>query len=551
MNTVKLPKRVNHKTPMPLIADAYTVGSETFASKEAKRKSIYYITFRRILEKINPDVYAKGDNRIIFHGLSRILDYLFYDGVTKEEVEESVEFLSMGQVTSKGLMRYNFPKHLWDKIVSGYNGRPPLRIKALKEGSVCYPNEPVMTIENVDDAFSEGEMGEIAAWFESTLLKVWASSELVTQLVHWKEYCASIVRTVYGNTKTESEIQFLAGLMLFNFGCRAGMTPQESEWLGADFLLVFGGSDTLSGAYQAWKNGNKEPGIYTTVPALAHRNVQAYEKESDCYKTMYETSDDGAILSMVCDCYSSYDAVEKDLFPLAKHAAETNNGKTIIGRFDSGNPNEQVLWLCKFAHKHGLSTVEKILNKEWRFGTTLKMFEGDGMTFSKMKEINEELMAHGFPPFAWGAPYGQGGGVRNDLKRDNLSAKYALCAVGEELRPVCKFSETIEKTTLPGPLKVLRSKEALESKRTIVFMNEPGEDALIPYFDGSIKEEPFREGYGATFQEIRDRITEQFSSMPKTLTTEENHNYPISEAVHEKRIQLLKQYAPKKLAQNY
>jgi nicotinic acid phosphoribosyltransferase len=150
----------------------------------------------------------------------------------------------------------------------------------------------------------------------------------------------------------------------------------------------------------------------------------------------------------------------------------SGNGKVVVGRPDSGDPSEQVLWLCKIAHKHGLSTVQTILKKEWRFGTSLKFLEGDSMDWSKMKEINEDLILHGFPPFAWGL-YGVGGGLRK-ISRDDLSAKYALCAVGKDLKPVCKFSETLEKTTLPGPFKLLRSKEALESKKTIVGLDEDG-----------------------------------------------------------------------------
>ena len=108
------------------------------------------------------------------------------------------------------------------------------------------------------------------------------------------------------------------------------------------------------------------------------------------------------------------------------------NDKVIVGRPDSGDPEEQVLWLCKLAHKHGLSTVETILKKEWRFSTGLKFIEGDSMTFEKMKEINEELMLHGFPPFAWGL-YGVGGGLRK-LSRDDLSAK---SSAGERGRFCC------------------------------------------------------------------------------------------------------------------
>ncbi len=543
---VKLPKRKIHKTPRLLIADAYTISSNLFASEKAKEKSVYYITYRRVLEKINPDLYNKGDNRIIFTGLSRILDYLFYEPITHDEIDEAKKFLETAKITGTGLAPMYFPEELWRRIVDEFNGRPPLKIKAVAEGTVVYPNEPVVTIENMVEGF-----GEIAAWFESSLLKVWASTEMVTQLAHWLEYCVSVVDQVYKYTISKKQKYWLASLMLHNFGCRASTVPQESEWLGEDALYIFSGTDTFSGAYQAWKNSNETPGVAVSVYALAHRNVQGYENEDDCYQTMYDIANKGEILSQVADCYSFYDAVERKQLQLALKAKEENKNITIVSRPDSGVPEEQVLWLCKIAHKHGLSNVVKILNKEWRFGTNLKFIEGDGMTWSKMKEINEDLLLHGFPPFAWGVPYGVGGGLRNDIARDNLSAKYALCAIGNDLSPVCKFSETLEKTTLPGPFKLIREKEALENKKTIVALDEPGNDILEEYFNGADIHEPFKKAFGEDFNTIKSRIELQMSISPKSLTDEDNHNYPASDKIKQIRIQLLKKYAPKKLIQNY
>ncbi len=541
---VKLPKRKIHKTPRLLIADAYTISSDLFASDKAKEKSVYYITFRRVLEKIDPTLYAKGDNRIVFTGLSRILDYLFYEPITHEEIDETKRFLADKKVSTTGYKEMYFPEHLWREIVDKYNGRPPIKVRAMQEGSVVYPNEPVVVIENIPEGY-----GELAAWFESTLLKIWSSTQMVTQLAHWFEYCKGLVSHVYEDSITEDQKRFLAGLMLHNFGCRAGMVPQESEWLASDALYIFSGTDTFSGAYQAWKNADEETGIASSVLALAHRNVQGYDTEEDCHRKLNSVSSAGDIDSHVADCYSYFDTVEQILLPIAQENVAAGNGKIVVGRPDSGDPSEQVLWLCKLAHKHGLSTVETILNKEWRFSSGLKFIEGDGMTWQKMKEINEELIEYGFPPFSWGL-YGVGGGLRR-ISRDDLSAKYALCAVGKELQPVCKFSETLEKTTLPGPFKVLRSKEALEAKKTIVFPYEAGDDALVDYFDGSDIWDPFKEGYDDNFNVIKQRIASQWDTMPKTLSTADNHNYPASDEIKKVRIQLLKKYAPKKLAQNY
>lgn len=545
---VRLPLRRIHKTPRVLTADAYTIGSDLFQSTEARRFSEYYITFRRSLHKIDPDLYKKGDDRMIFVGLSRIIEKLFYDPVTHEELDEAVRFLKTAKVSANGLVSYNFPEAMWRRVVDSYNGRPPIQIRAMPEGSVVYPNEPVVCIKNT--APEDEMMGELAAWFESKLLQVWASSERVTQERHWLDECLAMVDKIEPGLLADKR-NFYASLMLHDFGDRAGMSDTESEEQGMYHLLVFPGTDTFSGAYQAWKNSGEAPGIAVSVLALAHRNVQAFVEEKDCYWNMYQTAENGSILSMVMDCYSFYDAVNNYALPIALDAKEKTNEKVIVVRPDSGDAEEQVLWVCKLAKRFGLYTERVINGKTWYFATNLKFIEGDGMTFNTMRKINETLMEHGFVPYSWGL-YGVGGGLRNNLKRDNFSAKYALCNVGHDRRPVCKFSEDLGKTTLPGPFKVLRDASSLASRKTVVFAHEPGIDALVEYFDGSRIYDPFGAiMFEENFMTTKARIAEQFPKMPLTLSTEDNHNYPASDQIKAVRLELLKKYAPRKRAENY
>lgn len=557
---VKLPKRKIHKTPRLLVTDAYTLGSHGFESAEAVEKSTYYVTFRKILFSINKDLYKEDDNRIIFNQFARILDYLLYEPITHAEIDATVEYVQNLKVTTTGLAKYNFPEAMWRRVVDEFNGRPPLKISAVREGSVVYPNEPAIMIS----CEVEG-MGDLAAWPESKILQVWASTEMTTQLEHWLLYCKEMVRKVYDTANEnespeayETRIDFLARLMLHNFGDRAGICPQESEWMGETALYTFGGTDTLAGGFQAFMNGNKQIGSSgVTVHALAHRNVQSFDEEFQAFRALYDSMDNNDIGSFVADCNDFWTAVEGDktgtdnsLLGLAKESERTGNGKIVVARPDSGVAVEQILWLCRLALNYGLYTEEIINGKTWRFATTLHFIEGDGMTWGEMREINDALLLQGFAPFSWGL-YGVGGGLRNGLKRDNLSAKYALCAVGKDDRPVVKFSETLGKTTLPGPFKLLRSPEALAAKKTVAFLDEEGENALVPYFNGENIWEPFCEGFNDDFFTIKARIAQQMATMPKSLSTPENLNYPATDAVKAMRIELLKKYAPKKLAQNY
>lgn len=541
MSKVILPARRVHETPRLLLADAYTVGSDFFESSKAIERSIYCILFRRELYKINPDLYTKGDNRIVFAGLQRILDRLFYTPVTHEEIDLTKEYLETFKVTGKGLAPYVFNEEMWRRVVDEFNGRPPIRILALPEGSVCYPGEPVVEIVSMVKGF-----GTLAAWFESKLLQLWAPTERVTQNEHWFKEMRQMVLEV-DPSLSEEEIDFFASLMLHDFGDRAGMNGTESEDLGMVHLYTFPGTDTCAGGFQAWMNSNKQPGLSVSVNALAHRNVQSYGTEKECYDTLYEKSDDNTINSYVGDCYNFKRAVKEHLLPLALKSKATGNGKVVVARPDSGDPLDEVLYVIELAIENGLYEERTINGKAWKFGTFLKFIEGDGMDFATMKMIIRELLNRGYAPYGWGL-FGSGGGLRNSLKRDNLSAKYALCAMGEDNEGVVKLSESLGKSTAPGPYKILRTVEALNSKKTVVFATEPGEDARVEYFNGARINKPFGIGQDDDFPTIKANIRQQMRTMPNNLTTE--HGAPLSDAIVAERIRLVGIHAPEKV-KNY
>lgn len=540
---VVLPKRKIYETPRLLLGDAYTIGSDKFESEEAKEKSVYYITFRKSLHKINPSIYSEGDNRILFIGLQRILEKLFYEPITHQEIDEAKRFLEHAKVTTKGFARYDFPENLWRKIVDEYNGRPPIVIRALKEGSVLYPNEPAVEVTSAIKDF-----GVLGAWFESKLLQVWSTTERVTQDEHFLNRIKERILRVDPDM-SEEMLDFYASIMITDFGDRAGMVLEESEELGMVHLYTFSGTDTFSGAYQAWKNSNEAVGIFSSVNALAHRNVQSYENENDCYNAIYESCGNDEIISMVDDCYDAKNAVNNMLLPLALKSLKEGNGKVVVARPDSTKEGyttlDQILEICELSVKNGLYTEMTTKTGTWKCGTLFHFLDGDGKSCEEILHEIDVLIENGYAFYTWGL-FGQGGGLRNNLKRDNLSAKYALASVGANDRPVVKFSETLGKGTLPGPFKLLRSEEALKNKKTICFLNEEGEDAMVTYFDGTNIYKPFGEGQDDDFLTIKARIKEQMKTMPLSLTTDENHNYPASDKIFEVKKELLKKYAPLK-----
>lgn len=528
MNEVKLPKKKVVKVPRMLTADAYTLGSDLFQHQEANEKSVYYITFRKPLHTIDKSLYEIDDNRMIFVGLGDILEELFYDPITMEEIEETETFLATFKANINGLKPYKFNKNMWIDIVENYNGRPPIHIEAMPEGSVVYPNEPVVQITSG----IKGKLyGELAAYFESKILHVWATSERATANRHWFKYLVNMISRVNSDLPI-SDVYFIASTLLHDFGDRAGICGRESEVMGKTHFYSFCGSDTVAGGYLAWLAANKEPGVATSVYALAHRTVQPWKDEGGCYTNIYEAAEDGDFISMVADCYDFYHALENYLLPLALRSSKEGNNKVVVSRPDSGNALEQVIAVCELAEKNGLYTE---ING-FKYATTLKVIEGDSMTWKTMKEIFSALEERGFAPFSF-CLFGVGGGLRNNIKRDDFSAKYALASVGFNDRPVIKLSEVDGKRTLPGPFKILRDTKALETGITVDFRKDSVGNAMVEYYNGARIEKPYGIGMDDNFLVIKDRILIEFDKMPKDIT-ENATLFPSSNHITEVRLRL-------------
>jgi hypothetical protein len=252
---------------------------------------------------------------------------------------------------------------------------------------------------------------------------------------------------------------------------------------------------------------------------------------------------------MVDDCYDAKTAVHKYLLPLALKSVRENNGKVVVGRPDSSKKGyttkDQIIEICDLSVQNGLFTEITTRTGTWKCGTNFHFLDGDGKEFVDILDEIDALIDLGYAFYTWGL-FGQGGGLRNHLKRDNLSAKYALASVGSADIPVVKFSETLGKGTLPGPFKVVRTPEALANKQTILFAHEVGDDMLVSYFDGTQIWEPFGPAQDDDFLTIKALKKEQMKTMPLSLETKSNNNYPASDEIMSVKQELLYKYAPDK-----
>ncbi len=173
----------------------------------------------------------------VFFGLQYFLkEYLQGKAFTQQDLDEAEGFLL--QVFGRNDV---FDKSKFQYILDKYDGRLPVRIKAVPEGAEVPTRNVLMTIENTDP-----ECFWLTNFLETLLMQVWYPSTVATLSHQVKK----VVTQYYAETATEGAeggIDFV----LNDFGFRGVSSVESAKLGGAAHLLSFDGSDNLAGSGMA------------------------------------------------------------------------------------------------------------------------------------------------------------------------------------------------------------------------------------------------------------------------------------------------------------
>jgi nicotinamide phosphoribosyltransferase len=136
-------------------------------------------------------------------------------------------------------------------LYAKHGGRLPLRIRAVKEGTVVKSLNALITIENTDPEFYW-----LTNWAETVLLQVWYPITVAT--------LSRAIKQVIGLALVRTGDPSLLPFKLHDFGFR-GVSSKESAAIGgAAHLLNFFGTDTLAAIQPT-----SQQKIRSTAPATA------------------------------------------------------------------------------------------------------------------------------------------------------------------------------------------------------------------------------------------------------------------------------------------
>jgi nicotinamide phosphoribosyltransferase len=342
---------------------------------------------------------GRYDKTVMFGLQAFIKDYLL-EPITQADIDLAEEIL-----TAHGEPFYRAG---WEYILKEHNGRLPVAIRAVAEGTVVPVKNVLATIENTDP-----NCFWLTTYLETALLRaVWYPTTVATQSWTIKQ----VIKDYLEKTGDPSLIDF----KLHDFGAR-GVSSMESAGVGgAAHLVNFMGTDTITGLLYAREFYNAGIAGFS-IPAAEHSTITSWGRagEVDAYRNMLANfAKPGSIVAVVSDSYDVFNAASK-LWGEELRQAVIDSGATVVIRPDSGDPilvNRQLIQIL--GDKFGYTTNAKgfkVLNN-------VRLIQGDGVNEHTIRMILGDFLVNGWS--ADNIAFGMGGALLQQLDRD--TQKFAM-----------------------------------------------------------------------------------------------------------------------------
>ena len=321
---------------------------------------------------------------------------------TLEDVEEAQRFAHQHFGGNPKCFNYQG----WKSLYAKHGGMLPLRIKAVKEGSVLSAQNALVTIENTDPEFYW-----LTNWAETVLLQVWYPITVAT--------LSRAIKQVIGEALVRTGDPSLLPYKLHDFGFR-GVSSRESAAIGgAAHLFNFVGTDNLAAIELLQQYyGAAMPGV--SIPASEHSTVTAWgrEHEAEAYENILDNVPEG-IVACVSDSYDIYKAV-RDLWGGKLHDKVMHRKGVLVIRPDSGEAVTVLEQLFNIAaEKFGF----EVNRKGWKvIAPQVRFIQGDGVNYYTIQNMISQLTRRGWSMDNWS--FGTGGALLQQLNRDTL--RFAL-----------------------------------------------------------------------------------------------------------------------------
>lgn len=348
-----------------------------------------------------------GENESVFFGLQAFIKDYLTTPVTMKDVDRAEKI-----VTAHGLP---FNREGWEIIVNEYEGKLPIEIQAVPEGTVMETHNVQVQVVNTDP-----RLWWLTSYLETALLRaVWYPSTVATKSRKMKKVIAK-----YLNETSDVPVMDQLMFKLHDFGARGASSSETAMLGGMGHLINFMGTDTFEAVEGVMAYYNTDEVVGFSIPASEHSTITSWGRENEvkAYENMLDTfGGPGKLVACVSDSFDIY-AATSDLWGGVLKDKVMNMGGTLVVRPDSGDPETVPVEIVEIlAEKFGFTVNSKgykVLHP------SVRVIQGDGINEHSLPRILANLKAAGFS--ADNIAFGMGGGLLQAWNRDTL--KYAMKA---------------------------------------------------------------------------------------------------------------------------
>lgn len=334
---------------------------------------------------------SKYTTHVVMFGMQYYLQEYLDMKITKEDVDQAeIETTERGD---------DFDRTMWDHIVQNLNGKLPLTIRAVPEGTVVPVGNPLVRVFSTDAiAFV------VASYIETQLQRaIWFPTTIASTARSIKIFLADTMEKHAGHRFVDYH--------LHNFGDRGASCYEAAVLAGMSHAVVFSGSDCLS-ANRAIKD------FYHTTKAYLS-SVTASEHSATCSNSDADKRDDfnmalkmvrlweakvnkfiaggskgiPPIVSVVIDTYDAYrftrEFIGTRLKSTIEEIAARCPGAKIVLRPDSGNPLTVPLEIISILMEKFGSTVNA--QGYSVLPSFIGVIQGDGINEDSIRDIVHNL----------------------------------------------------------------------------------------------------------------------------------------------------------------
>jgi nicotinamide phosphoribosyltransferase len=386
-------------------------------------KASHYLQYPEGTTHVFSYIESRGGeyDKTLFFGLQAFIREYLTKPIKYEDITEAREVFQL-----HGLP---FNEEGWNKVFFKHRGFLPIRIKAVREGTMVPVKNVLVTVENTDP-----ELPWVTSYIETALLRaVWYPTTVAT--------ISHSIKSVI-KTRLQQTADNIDGLpfKLHDFGTR-GVSSLESAGIGGTAHLVnFMGTDNVPALMFARKYYGEHMAGFS-IPAAEHSTITSWGRNGEihAYENMLKQfAKPGALVAVVSDSYDLYNAVE-NIWGEALRQRVIDSGATVVIRPDSGNPADVVARVAVLLDTKFGSTKNK---KGFKVLNNVRIIQGDGINEQSIKDILARLAIAGFS--ADNVAFGMGGALLQHMNRDTqqFAMKASAIKINGEWRDVFKQPAT-------------------------------------------------------------------------------------------------------------